>query len=379
VSLPPDHPRHAELMRVALRRAMRAVGRTRPNPCVGAVVARDGVILSVGHHVKAGTAHGEAVALQRAGDAARGADLYVTLEPCAHHGRMPPCVDAVLRSGVARVFMATRDVNPRVDGRGVLQLQAAGVHVHEGLLEAEARALLAPFMTWMRTGKPLVILKAAVSLDGRIAPSSRHSAGLSGPRAQAWLHRLRDRVDAILVGVETLLTDDPRLTPRRVPVGAKGPHGLHRVVLDTALRTPLHATVLQDLARHPVWIFCGPDADTARQTALEARGARVVRVTRHTGGLSWDEVLAALGATGLTSLLVEGGSRVHGSLLAAQAAHQASVVVTPRFLGNQGVPLAVWDGAAEVAGAPVLDPVKIRRLGADALMEGPLRYLRKEW
>ncbi|MEW5849697.1 MAG: bifunctional diaminohydroxyphosphoribosylaminopyrimidine deaminase/5-amino-6-(5-phosphoribosylamino)uracil reductase RibD [Myxococcota bacterium] len=361
-------------MRVAVRRAMRAVGRTRPNPCVGAVVARDGRIISVGHHVRAGEPHGEINALRAAGEAARGADLYVTLEPCSHHGRTPPCADAVIAAGVGRVFVATRDLNPRVSGRGVEKVRAAGIPVVEGLCQAQAQAVLEPFFTWVTTGRPLVVLKAATSLDGRIATSTGDSRGLSGKAAHAWLHRLRDRVDAILVGVGTVLADNPRLTPRRPPIRGKGPQRLVRVVLDSSLRTPVTAALFEDVSQHPLRIFCAPDAPEDARLALEARGAVVRRVQRGAGGLDLEAVWVELGREGVTSVLVEGGAGIHGSVLESRTADRVALVVAPRLLGERGVPLTHWQGPAHLAQGIRIERVKLRKLGEDALFEGLVRY-----
>ncbi len=373
--LPAAHPRHGALMRVAVQRSVRALGRTRPNPCVGAVVARDGVILAVGHHQQAGQPHAEIHALRDAGEAARGADLYVTLEPCSHHGRTPPCVDAIVRSGVARVFVATQDVNPKVNGQGVAHLRAAGVEVHVGLCQEQAREVLAPFFHWVQQGHPLTWLKAAVSLDGRLATAAGDSAGMSSPRAHAWLHRVRDRVDAILVGVGTIRADNPRLTARRPVLGGRGPSPLVRVVLDTHARTPPNAQILAPDPHSRVWVCVGSAAPPDAVEALEARGAQVFRFdVAPNGHLPLEPVWQTLGAQGITSVLVEGGARIHGALLHASLAHRAAVVVTPRILGSAAIPLAFWPGPPALAQAVEVASPRWRPLGRDTLLEGTVRY-----
>jgi diaminohydroxyphosphoribosylaminopyrimidine deaminase/5-amino-6-(5-phosphoribosylamino)uracil reductase len=361
-------------MRLALRRAVRALGRTRPNPCVGAVVALGGRVLAVGHHARAGGEHAEVVALRLAGEAARGADLYVTLEPCSHHGRTPPCVDAILRAGVSRVFAATLDRNPLVRGQGLHRLRQAGVAVVEGPCTLEADALLAPFFTWVTSGRPLVTLKAAASLDGRVATSTGESRGLSGPRAHAWLHRLRDRVDAIMVGVGTALADRPRLTPRHRPLGGRGEGHLVRVVLDSRLRIPLDSPLFADVGRHPLLIFTGQDPEGPAAVALQARGAQVVAVPTRGGRVDLGHVLDLLGTRNVTSVLVEGGPTVHGTLLSERLAHRVAVVVTPCLLGTAALPLAAWPGLPTLAGAVGVANVTLRKLGDNALLEGDIRY-----
>lgn len=369
-----DDPRHAQLMEVAIRRAMRAVGRTAPNPCVGAVVARDGRILAVGHHARAGTAHAEVVALQAAGPEARGADLYVTLEPCSHHGRTPPCADAILAAGISRVFVAVKDPNPKVNGQGIARLRAGGITVVEGVKSAASSAVLEPFFHWIETRSPQVILKAAVSLDGRLAPAGGVSTGMSGPRAHAWLHRLRDRVDAIVVGRGTVALDDPQLTPRRVPVGRKGVHRLVRVVVDSRLETAPSARVFNQIQAHPTWVFCALGAPAERRTALEAAGAVVVEADTRGGRVSLAAVMKHLGSQGLHRVLVEGGSRIHQSLLEDRLATHAELVVVPLLLGTRGVPLTGWQGPQDLAGAVRLTRVSVRRLGDDTLVAGCIRY-----
>lgn len=374
MTLPANHPRHAQLMQVAVRRALRAVGRTAPNPCVGSVVAREGRIVAVGHHARAGQPHAEMVALARAGSAARGADLYVTLEPCSHHGRTPPCADAVVAAGIARVFVAMEDPNPKVHGAGLERLRSAGVEVVLGPGAPMASTILAPFAHWVANGTPLVILKAAISLDGRLATSQGASHGLSGPRAHAWLHRLRDRVDAIMVGAGTATADNPQLTCRRVPVGPKGPHQLRRVVLDSLLKTSPLSALAQGAPGHPTTLFCLPSAPQSQKAALQAAGVEVVVAPAGPGGVDLSFVLTALGARGVQAVLVEGGAGLHASLLSQQRAQHAMLVVAPVFLGATGVPLAAWEGPPTLAQAVRLEPLNVRRLGADTLLFGAVRY-----
>ncbi|NPA31500.1 MAG: bifunctional diaminohydroxyphosphoribosylaminopyrimidine deaminase/5-amino-6-(5-phosphoribosylamino)uracil reductase RibD, partial [Chloroflexi bacterium] len=228
-------------MRLALDLARRGLGRTHPNPAVGAVIVRDGRVVGRGFHPKAGEPHAEIFALREAGDAARGAVMYVTLEPCVHHGRTPPCVDAILEAGIAEVHIATLDPNPVVHGQGVAKLRAAGVKVVLGEGQAEARKLIEGFAHWVRTRRPWVVAKYAMTLDGKIATRTGHARWITGPEARAWVHRLRDQVDAILVGRGTVEADDPRLTTRLPDADAV--HHPLRVVLDSRGRAPLTARV----------------------------------------------------------------------------------------------------------------------------------------
>jgi diaminohydroxyphosphoribosylaminopyrimidine deaminase/5-amino-6-(5-phosphoribosylamino)uracil reductase len=266
-----------------------------------------------------------------------------------------------------------------VVGGGIEELRRAGLEVLEGLEGAAASQLLSPFTTWATTGLPEVLLKAAVSLDGRLATSAGASHGMSGSRSLCWLHRLRDRVDAIMVGVGTVLQDNPRLTPRRPPLGHKGSHPLVRVIVDTQLRTPPQGRLLASEDRaHPVWVMHAPDAPHVNHAPLLAAGARLIAVPRAAQGpLDLLEVLRALGREGILTVLAEGGSRLHGSLLTARLATRILAVVTPRLLGEAGRPLAAFPGDARLSEAIGIEGLKVRRLGADTLLEGVIRYPRR--
>src|SRR5438067_4698440 len=263
-------------MRRALALSRRGLGRTSPNPVVGSLVVGGDQVLAEGWHQRAGEPHAEVLALQRAGDAARGATLYATLEPCAHVGRTPPCVDAIVAGGIARVVVATRDPDPRVDGRGVARLREAGIDVTEGVLGDEARVLNRPFFKHIRARLPWITLKMALSLDGRItAPDRRY---LSGEAARRYVPRMRDERDAVLVGIGTVLADDPQLTVREV----RGRDPL-RIVLDAEARTPPRARIVGNDGR--AIVFAREHADAARIAALRDAGARVVEIARADGGV----------------------------------------------------------------------------------------------
>lgn len=355
-------------MRLALREAAKGVGRTSPNPCVGAVVVRDGEVVARGYHRQAGSPHAEVNALNAAGEHARGATLYVTLEPCNHQGRTPPCTERILAAGVKRVVVGMNDPNPQVVGGGIGYLAGRGVEVVAGVLAEEALALNRPFAKHITTGRPWVIMKAGMSMDGRIATRTGHSQWITGATARARGHLWRDRVDAILVGVETALADDPALTAR--PRGRRGRDPL-RVVLDSTLRLPPTARLFHQKSTMATWVFCAPAASVAQRAALVAAGAVVkeVAISPH-GGLDLGAVLAALGDHGVASLLVEGGGRVHAAFLRDNLYDQACLFAAPLFLGSDGLPVVGGLGVDRVKQGRRFQLTKVRRLGEDIMVEG---------
>ncbi|HEV3030097.1 MAG TPA: bifunctional diaminohydroxyphosphoribosylaminopyrimidine deaminase/5-amino-6-(5-phosphoribosylamino)uracil reductase RibD [Polyangia bacterium] len=356
------------LMRRALVLAERGRGTTRPNPVVGAVVARGGRVLAEGFHSRAGLPHAEVNAFARLPrGAARGATLYVNLEPCCHTGRTGPCTDAILAAGLARVVVGCLDPNPLVDGRGVARLRRAGVRVDVGCLEAESRAANRAFSIWARARRPLVTLKVAASLDGFIAdglPRARGApAWITGPRARLAAHELRAAHDAVLVGSGTVLADDPRLTVR-LAGAAPALETPVRVVLDGRLRTPPDARLLG--GGPPTIVFTRRGASRARARALRAAGAEVVELAPSRGRLSLAAALRALAARDIQSVLVEGGAAVHGAFISAGFVDAFALFVAPRLLGG-GVPIAV--GAGRGLGAALnLADLELRRLGPDLLV-----------
>ena len=341
-------PRDESIMGRVLALAARGRGTTRPNPLVGAVIVRGGRVVAEGFHRRAGGPHAELIALAQLPEGgARGATLYVNLEPCCHTGRTGPCTEAILAAGVARVVVGCLDPNPLVDGRGVARLRRAGVRVDVGCLEPESRALNRAFATWVRERRALVTLKAAATMDGFIAPaegarsrSRRAPVWITGPEARRAAHELRAARDAVLVGSGTVLADDPRLTVR---LGRDRPVGAQpvRVVLDGRLRTPARAQVLSRAA--PTIIFTRRGAPAARQRALRAAGAEVVELAAVRGRLPLRDVLHALAARDIQSVLVEGGSAVHGSFVDAGLVDEVVLFVAPRLMGG-GVPVAAGRG-----------------------------------
>lgn len=348
-----------EYMRRALRLAARAAGRTSPNPMVGAVLVRGGKIVGEGYHHAAGEPHAEVNALAKAGDAARGATLYTTLEPCAHHGRTPPCVDAILTAGVRRVVAAMRDVDPRTDGKGFRQLKSSGVEVQQGVLEAEALRLNEGFVSRVRRGRPFVLVKLATTIDGRVtAPGRRY---LVGKRALREVHRLRDRSDAVLVGIGTVLADDPALTVREV----KGRDPL-RVIVDTEARTPLTSKVVRAKDPQHTVLFVARDADARRTNRLREAGVLLTTLPRADGGLDLGAAVRWLGEHGVNTVLSEAGPRVAGALVRGGLADRLMIITAP-LAGGEGPP-----ALAGVTGTAELKNVRVRRFGADVAIEGDL-------
>lgn len=363
----------SKFMRLALREAVKGQGRTSPNPCVGAVVVKDGRVVGRGYHRQAGAPHAEPIALRDAGRLARGATLYVTLEPCNHQGRTPPCTEAILQSGIKKVVAGMIDPNPRVAGGGCGYLAGRGLQVFSGVLEEQCREINLPFIKHSSTGLPWVVMKAGMSLDGRIAPAADpvgSSVYITGQQSRLEVHRIRDRLDAVLIGINTALADDPLLTVR-LP-GGRGRDPL-RVVLDTGLRLPPTAAMLKQKSTAATWIFCGPKAAKKRRKLLEATGAVIKTVsTGAAGGLDLKAVLAELGGAGVTSLLVEGGGKTHGSFLQAGLVNQVILFVAPKFLGAEGVPLVKCPTVDGSCREVRLQDIHTRRFGDDIMIEGKL-------
>jgi diaminohydroxyphosphoribosylaminopyrimidine deaminase / 5-amino-6-(5-phosphoribosylamino)uracil reductase len=351
----------ATYMDRALLLAGRARGRTSPNPLVGCVVvAPDGTVVGTGYHERAGEPHAEVFALRQAGHAARGATLYCTLEPCSHFGRTPPCVGRILESGVARVVASVSDPNPRIAGEGFRQLREAGLQVEIGLRADEATRMNRPFFSMMQRGRPWVQLKAATSLDGRVAAAPGQPTRLTSPDADRDSQILRAEVDAIAVGSETILTDDPRLTAR--DVFRERP--LVRAVFDRRLRTPPTARLFAAQDAGPVVVLTSTaaiESQPDRVRALETSGAAVVGVD----GGELPDLLRALGARGVQWLLVEGGPTLHRAFFQAGLADAVRLIVAPRMLGAGGVP---WLGIPDVPTAD-LHPTAVRPCGPDVIID----------
>ena len=357
-------------MRLALACARRASGRTFPNPPVGAVVFRGPRVLGRGWTRPVGGAHAEIVAIEAAirrhgARAVRGASLAVTLEPCSHIGRTPPCVERVIEAGLARVLVGHRDPHPEAGG-GIGRLRRAGIRVEIGVLERECREQHRGFLSVLETGRPFVVLKLAATLDGRIATATGESRWITGPAAREAVHRLRRRVDAIWVGAETALADDPDLSAR---AGGRVVHRPVRLVADTRLRLAPRARMLRG-APGSTWVLCGPGAPRTRRRALEAAGARVIEVPRRGEHLDLRRALRRLGQEGLTEILVEGGGRLAAGLLRASLVDELHWFTAPLVIGADGRAALAELGVRSLAAAPRPLGVSLRRAGPDAHWTG---------
>jgi diaminohydroxyphosphoribosylaminopyrimidine deaminase / 5-amino-6-(5-phosphoribosylamino)uracil reductase len=364
--------RDVENLSRALVLARKGLGTTSPNPMVGAVVVRSGRVVGSGFHRRAGSEHAEVVALRQAGQRARGATLYVNLEPCAHHGRTPPCVDAIRASGIRRLVTSMIDPNPLVRGRGLADLRRAGVIVSCGLLAAEARLVNEAYVHFMRTGVPFVILKAGMSLDGRIASRTGASRWITSTASRRGGQALRWACDAIAVGVDTVRADDPMLTARR---GGRVKPGFLRVILDSRLRTPPGSRLVTTARRHPTCIFTTRNAPATRQRRLEDAGVTVECVASVGGRVALPRVLSELARRDVQSLLVEGGGEVHGAFLERGHVDKLVFFLAPLLLGGRrSVPVVGGVGAASPAEAWGLKGFRIEECGPDLRLEGyPVR------
>jgi diaminohydroxyphosphoribosylaminopyrimidine deaminase/5-amino-6-(5-phosphoribosylamino)uracil reductase len=329
-----DPAQDARFMQLALALGHRGLGRAWPNPAVGAVLVQDGVVLGRGWTQAGGRPHAEVEALRRAGKAARGATLYVTLEPCSHHGKTPPCCDAIVRAGVARVVSALEDPNPEVAGKGYERLRAEGIAVDAGLLAEEARRDHAGHIRRMRDGRPHVTLKLAISTNGKAGLAGRRPVGITGEEARTHVHLMRARSDALLVGIGTVLADDPHLTCRLPGMIDWSPI---RVVLDARLRVPLASAVVATARETPTWVACAADASAMAEEVLRAKGVAVLRVGAKDGRLELAQVLRALAGRGITRLMVEGGPIVAASFVEADLVDEAVLFRSPDPLGADAI------------------------------------------
>ncbi|MCC7386661.1 MAG: bifunctional diaminohydroxyphosphoribosylaminopyrimidine deaminase/5-amino-6-(5-phosphoribosylamino)uracil reductase RibD [Deltaproteobacteria bacterium] len=357
-------------MRLALDEARRGLGRTSPNPAVGAVIVKNGRVVATGYHRRAGTDHAEVAALKQLDFNADGCTLYSTLEPCDHYGRTGPCTEAILRAGVRRVVVGAADPNPLVRGRGIKRLAKSGVEVIRGVLEGPCTDLNEAFNFAIVHQRPFVVLKAAMSLDGRIATRSGESQWITSPAARRAAHRLRDQLDGVVVGVETVLADDPLLTAR-----VRGGRDPVRIVLDSRLRTPPSAALIKDASGGRTIIATTDRAPAARRRALARLGADVlpVKATRK-GRVDLDALLAALSARGLSSVLVEGGARVLGAFLDERLVGRVVVFIAPILIGGEDAPPAFGGrGVASLAEALRLESLSVEPVGPDLMLTGRVR------
>ena len=348
--------------------AAKAVGWASPNPYVGAVVVRNGKIIGHGFHERPGRPHAEAIALERAGALARGSTLYVTLEPCVHWGRTPPCVEAVIRAAPKRVVISSLDPNPIVFQKGVRRLRAAGIDVSVGLLHEKNAALNEGYIKHITRGVPFVTLKAAISLDGRMATRTGDSRWISSQETREYVHLLRGEQDAIMVGIGTILKDNPRLTVRHPHWAGKK---IVRVILDSRLRLPLRARILTTLDRGKVIVYTTERASPGKRTRLEKMGVEVIVVPGRPPRLELPKVLASLGELGIASLLVEGGSQLHTAMIEMRLADKLFLSLSPRLIGGQSAPSFLsGEGAERVKKSWRLRDLSTFPIGDDLIIQG---------
>jgi diaminohydroxyphosphoribosylaminopyrimidine deaminase/5-amino-6-(5-phosphoribosylamino)uracil reductase len=361
--------RHEEFMRAALGLARKGLGKTSPNPAVGAVVVRKGRVIASGFHRKAGAPHAEVEALSRLQGKARPGDtLYVTLEPCNHFGRTPPCTQAILEKGVRNVVVGMRDPNPRVKGGGCRYLSRRGVEMVTGVLEEECRRLNEAFVTYVTLGRPFVIAKTAMTLDGWTATSSGHSRWVTNERSREWVHRLRNQVDGILVGVGTVTADDPLLNTRLGKGKGRDPV---RVVVDTHLRIPENARVLGHAEGGETIIAVGEDVPSRRLKRIEQKGVSFLRCPKKEGRIDLGALMDRLGKRSITSLLLEGGATLMGAMIRERLVDKFCIFKAPKLLGaSDGRPMALGPGPGRMDQSIALKDVQVRRFGEDLLITG---------
>jgi diaminohydroxyphosphoribosylaminopyrimidine deaminase/5-amino-6-(5-phosphoribosylamino)uracil reductase len=370
-------------MQLALQLARVATGQTSPNPMVGAVVVNDSQVVGMGAHLKAGEAHAEVHALEMAGDKCKEASIYVTLEPCSHYGRTPPCAEAVIAAGIKRVVIAAKDPNPKVSGSGIEKLKKAGLEVTVGVCEQEAVSLNEVFNHYIVNKTPFITLKTATTLDGKIATITGESKWITGEEARVDVHRLRHQQDAILVGINTILADNPQLTTR-LPNG-KGKNPV-RVILDSQLKTPLDAQIT-DTTVAPTWIFTSSQASTKKQKQLEEKGVRIWRIpSRETQidmtsqhvemasnkqSINLQKVLSLLGDEGVASLLIEGGGLINASFLQERLVHKLVIYLAPMLMGGEAAPGSFrGEGFKQLSETIRLHDMRIQTLGQDIKIVG---------
>jgi diaminohydroxyphosphoribosylaminopyrimidine deaminase/5-amino-6-(5-phosphoribosylamino)uracil reductase len=352
-------------MKRVLRLAEKGRGRTSPNPMVGAVIVKKGEVVGEGYHAKAGTDHAEIVAIKQAREAARGATLYLNLEPCTHYGRTPPCAPAVIEAKVKRAVIGMEDPNPLVRGRGLKSLKRAGLDVEVGVLEKECRRLNEAYCKYILKKEPFVILKVAATLDGKIATKEGDSKWISGETSRNFVHRIRNQVDGVVIGIGTVLKDDPQLTTR-----IKNGRDPYRVILDSRLRIPEEAKVI-GISPSKAIIATTELADKDKIESLEKKGVRILIIDSKKGRVDLETCLYKLGEMGMMNLLVEGGSQINGSFLDEGLIDKILLFFSPKLIGDREA-LGIFGGSgkATLKEAIPLNKLRVRRMGEDILIEG---------
>ncbi len=360
-----------QFMRLAHSLAMRAAGQTSPNPLVGAVVVKNGRVVGKDYHRQKGEPHAEVLAIEKAGTKASGGTLYVTLEPCCHlEKRTPPCVPRIIQSGIHRVVVSMEDPNPRVSGRGIRALRRRGIQVEVGLFSEKARSYNEGYIKFVRTGLPFVTLKVAASLDGKISSGSGESRWITGEAARRWVHRLRRKCDAVMVGIGTVLSDDPLLTARGAREIIREPL---RIILDPNLRIPLKASVIREVDPTKTIVVAGPGGPMSKQRALEQCGVQVLREKCHRDGIDLASLVSKLGKMDITTVLIEGGSKINASALKSRIVDKVFFFLAPMIIGgNQAKGAFGGDSPRELKQAISLKPMTGKNVGRDFLLEAYL-------
>ncbi len=356
-------------MRRVLRLAEGGRGRTSPNPLVGAVLVKRGKVVGEGYHARIGEAHAEMIALHQAGEKARGAALYINLEPCTHYGRTPPCVPQVIKAGLKRAVIGMEDPNPLVNGKGIEALRKSGLDVKVGVLEKECRKINEAFCKYILKKEPFIVLKVAATLDGKIATRDGDSKWISGEASRRYVHKLRGQVDGVLVGIGTVLKDDPMLTARM-----KEGREPYRIVLDSRLKIPEEAKVFEHSPSEVILATTG-SAPQDKIEKLEKRGARVLIVDSREGRVNLRSCLSKLGEMGVMNLLVEGGSQVNGSFLDEGLIDKFLLFLSPKWMGDpQAVGIFGGRGVSSLKETVAVKEIKTRRIGEDIFVEGYLEW-----
>lgn len=355
-------------MQEALRQARKGLGRTSPNPAVGAVVVMDGQILAKGYHRKAGLPHAEVDVLSKLGGRAKGGTLYVNLEPCHHYGRTPPCTEAILRSGLKRVVIGMKDLNPAVTGGGSEFLKEKGIKVTIGVLEQACRRLNEAFIKFVTSGRPFIMVKSALTMDGWTATSQRLSKWITNEKSRQYVHRLRDRTDGVMVGVGTVIADDPALTTRLKRKRGKDPM---RIIADTHLRTPLNAKVLNHDSSADTILVVGSHGKDDGPDRARKKGVSTLVCPMKDGRIDLVALMGILGEMSVTSLLIEGGASIIGSMIRERLIDKFYIFKAPKILGGEdGVPMAAGPGVKKMDDCLVLKDIHTRRFGDDILVVG---------
>lgn len=356
-------------MRKALRMAAKGSGKTSPNPAVGAVIVRDDKIIASGYHKKAGENHAEVDVLSNLKEKIRSDDvMYVTLEPCNHQGKTPPCTSAIIKSGIKNVVVGMRDPNPSVKGGGVDYLRSKGINVKTGVLEKECEQFLESFTKYTRTGRPFVIGKSALTLDGWTATSTGHSKWVTGEKARQFVHRLRSKVDAIMVGIGTVIADDPLLTSRLNQGKGRDPH---RIIVDTHLRMPHNARLLNDESKAFNYIVVNENVDQRLVERIESANTIIIKCPLRDGQIDLDAMLDILGKKAITSILFEGGAGLMGSMIAERLVDKFLIFKAPKILGgSDGIPMVMGKGPVSMSESINLKNINVKKYGDDILISG---------